>query len=94
MPPLARSLVDAYGTQVIDDWIRSFASCAGPEEEEAPPFYVHDEPGAAPADGSGTVVMTADNQGHFYVTGSVNGLPAVVVGSAVKVSVSPWRAHF
>lgn len=29
--------------------------------------------GAAPADGSGTVVMTADNQGHFYVTGSVNG---------------------
>ena len=29
--------------------------------------------GAAPADGSGTIVMTADNQGHFYVTGSVNG---------------------
>jgi len=29
--------------------------------------------GAAPADGSGKVVMTADNQGHFYVTGSVNG---------------------
>ena len=29
--------------------------------------------GAAPADGSGTVVMTADNQGHFYATGSVNG---------------------
>jgi hypothetical protein len=31
MPPLARSLVDAYGTQVIDDWILSFASCAGPD---------------------------------------------------------------
>ena len=29
--------------------------------------------GAAPADGSGAIVMTADNQGHFYVTGSVNG---------------------
>ena len=29
--------------------------------------------GAVPADGSGTIVMTADNQGHFYVTGSVNG---------------------
>lgn len=29
--------------------------------------------GAAAADGSGTIVMTADNQGHFYVTGSVNG---------------------
>ena len=29
--------------------------------------------GAAPADGSGTIVMTADNQGHFYATGSVNG---------------------
>jgi len=29
--------------------------------------------GAAAADGSGKVVMTADNQGHFYATGSVNG---------------------
>ena len=29
--------------------------------------------GAAPADGSGTIVMTADNHGHFYATGSVNG---------------------
>ena len=29
--------------------------------------------GAAPADGSGMIVMTADNQGHFYATGSVNG---------------------
>ena len=29
--------------------------------------------GAAPADGSGTIVMAADNQGHFYATGSVNG---------------------
>ena len=29
--------------------------------------------GAAPADGSGAIVMTADNQGHFYATGSVNG---------------------
>lgn len=29
--------------------------------------------GAAAADGAGTIVMTADNQGHFYVTGSVNG---------------------
>lgn len=29
--------------------------------------------GAAPADGSGMVVMTADSQGHFYATGSVNG---------------------
>jgi len=29
--------------------------------------------GAAAADGSGKIVMTADNQGHFYVTGSVNG---------------------
>jgi uncharacterized repeat protein (TIGR03806 family) len=31
MPPLARSMVDAYGTQLIDDWIDSFASCAGPD---------------------------------------------------------------
>ena len=29
--------------------------------------------GAAPADGTGTIVMTADKQGHFYATGSVNG---------------------
>ena len=29
--------------------------------------------GAAPADGSGKIVMTADNQGHFHATGSVNG---------------------
>jgi aspartyl protease family protein len=29
--------------------------------------------GTAPADGSGTIVMTGDNQGHFYATGSVNG---------------------
>jgi uncharacterized repeat protein (TIGR03806 family) len=34
MPPLARSLVDAYGTEVIDDWIRSWASCDGPDEDE------------------------------------------------------------
>ncbi len=30
--------------------------------------------GAAAADGSGKVVMTADNQGHFYTTGTVNGV--------------------
>jgi len=30
--------------------------------------------GAAPADGSGKVIMTADNQGHFYTTGTVNGV--------------------
>jgi uncharacterized repeat protein (TIGR03806 family) len=33
MPPLARSLVDAYGTQVIDDWIESWSSCAGPDSD-------------------------------------------------------------
>ena len=30
--------------------------------------------GAAAADGSGKVLMTADNQGHFYTTGTVNGV--------------------
>ena len=30
--------------------------------------------GAAAADGSGKVIMTADNQGHFYITGTVNGV--------------------
>ena len=30
--------------------------------------------GAAVADGSGKVVMTADNQGHFFTTGTVNGV--------------------
>ena len=30
--------------------------------------------GAAAADGSGKVTMTADNQGHFYTTGTVNGV--------------------
>jgi aspartyl protease family protein len=30
--------------------------------------------GAAAADGSGKVVMTADNQGHFFTTGTVNGV--------------------
>jgi aspartyl protease family protein len=30
--------------------------------------------GAASADGSGKVVMTADNQGHFFTTGTVNGV--------------------
>ena len=30
--------------------------------------------GAAAADGSGKVIMTADNQGHFYTTGTVNGV--------------------
>ncbi len=29
--------------------------------------------GAAPADGSGKVVLTADTQGHFYTTGTING---------------------
>ena len=30
--------------------------------------------GATTADGSGKVVMTADNQGHFYTTGTINGV--------------------
>ena len=30
--------------------------------------------GAAVADGSGKVVMMADNQGHFFTTGTVNGV--------------------
>jgi aspartyl protease family protein len=30
--------------------------------------------GAGAADGSGKIVMTADNQGHFYATGTVNGV--------------------
>ena len=30
--------------------------------------------GAAAADGTGKVVMTADNQGHFFTTGTVNGV--------------------
>jgi aspartyl protease family protein len=30
--------------------------------------------GAVAADGSGKVIMTADNQGHFYTTGTVNGV--------------------
>jgi aspartyl protease family protein len=30
--------------------------------------------GTAAADGSGKIVMTADNQGHFYATGTVNGV--------------------
>ena len=30
--------------------------------------------GTASADGSGKIVMTADNQGHFYTTGTVNGV--------------------
>ena len=30
--------------------------------------------GNAAADGSGRIVMTADNQGHFVTTGSVNGV--------------------
>ncbi|WP_153144752.1 TIGR02281 family clan AA aspartic protease [Dechloromonas sp. H13] len=29
--------------------------------------------GAASADGSGKIVLTADNQGHFYTTGNING---------------------
>jgi uncharacterized repeat protein (TIGR03806 family) len=34
MPPLARSIVDPHGTQVIDDWIGSWlASCAGPDTD-------------------------------------------------------------
>jgi uncharacterized repeat protein (TIGR03806 family) len=34
MPPLARAVVDAYGTQVIDDWIRSWTNtCTGPDED-------------------------------------------------------------
>jgi uncharacterized repeat protein (TIGR03806 family) len=33
MPPLARAVVDAYGTQVIDDWIESWSSCAGPDSD-------------------------------------------------------------
>jgi len=30
--------------------------------------------GGAEADGGGKIVMTADNQGHFYTTGTVNGV--------------------
>jgi len=28
---------------------------------------------SAAADGSGRIIMTADNQGHFYTTGNING---------------------
>lgn len=30
--------------------------------------------GSADADGGGKIAMTADNQGHFYTTGTVNGV--------------------
>jgi len=30
--------------------------------------------GTVAADGAGKVIMTADNQGHFYTTGTVNGV--------------------
>lgn len=29
--------------------------------------------GAAPADGSGKITLTADGRGHFYTTGTING---------------------
>jgi len=29
--------------------------------------------GATPADGSGKIVLTADGQGHFFTTGTING---------------------
>lgn len=29
--------------------------------------------GAAPADGSGKIILTADGRGHFYTTGTING---------------------
>jgi uncharacterized repeat protein (TIGR03806 family) len=33
MPPLARAVVDPYGTQLIDDWIESWRSCSGPDSD-------------------------------------------------------------
>jgi uncharacterized repeat protein (TIGR03806 family) len=33
MPPLARAVVDPYGTELIDAWIESWASCAGPDSD-------------------------------------------------------------
>jgi uncharacterized repeat protein (TIGR03806 family) len=34
MPPLARSVVDPYGTQVVDDWINSWTTtCTGPDSD-------------------------------------------------------------
>jgi uncharacterized repeat protein (TIGR03806 family) len=33
MPPLARSIVDAAGTSLIDAWITSWPSCSGPDSD-------------------------------------------------------------
>jgi uncharacterized repeat protein (TIGR03806 family) len=33
MPPLGRTTIDSNGTEILDAWIRSFASCSGPDTD-------------------------------------------------------------
>ena len=72
MPPLARSIVDAYGTQVIDDWIRSWLStCAGPDSDrdgipdasDNCPTVANAGQADADADGHGDVCESVCNDG-------------------------------
>ena len=63
MPPLARSIVDPDGTQIIDDWIRSWTSCAGPDEDlDSIPDAVDNCPRTANA---GQVDLDEDGIGHL-----------------------------
>lgn len=51
--------------------------------------------GAASGDGSGKVILTADGQGHFYTTGTINGTSVrfIVDTGATMVSLSASDAR-
>lgn len=51
--------------------------------------------GAASADGSGKIIMTADGRGHFYTTGTVNGTSVrfVVDTGATSIALGPTDAR-
>lgn len=51
--------------------------------------------GTPAADGSGKVVMTADNQGHFFTTGTVNGTSVrfMVDTGATAIALTPSDAR-
>jgi len=51
--------------------------------------------GTPAADGSGKVIMTADNQGHFFTTGTVNGTSVrfMVDTGATTIALTPSDAR-
>jgi uncharacterized repeat protein (TIGR03806 family) len=73
MPPLARSIVDPYGTQLIDAWVDSWlASCAGPDSDRDGVADASDN--CAGTANAGQADADADGRGDACETGCNDGV--------------------